>query len=158
MKKHYTCGIILLSVIAILVGGFFILKNVLEPKTYSDAKIECIKVLNKNRTGLNEFAEKLLTETPHSMAGEYPKSPYDSFKGYSCHVTDRHDAVFSVGSQGMLGGQYWSLMYTADGTYRDQPETYYEVWDGNNIIKAEHIDGNWWYLWEDYDATEYSNQ
>lgn len=75
MKKVYTCGIVILSVIVILLGGFFILKNVLEPKTYSDAKIECVKVLNKNYAELNEFAEKLLTETPHSIAGEYPKSP-----------------------------------------------------------------------------------
>ena len=103
-------------------------------------------------------AAKLLAETPQSLAGEYPKTPYESFKDYNCYVTDRHEAVFDIGSQGMLGGQYWSLMNTADGAYRGQSETYYEVWDGNNIIKAEHIDDNWWYLWEDYDASDYSNQ
>lgn len=158
MRKFYTCGIVFISVIAVLIGGFFILKAVLKPETYSSAKSDCVKVLNKNRAELDEFAEKLLAETPQSLAGEYPKTPYESFNDYNCYVTNRHEAVFDIGAQGMLGGQYWSLVYTADGTYRGQSDAYYEVWDGNNIIKAEHIDGNWWYLWEDYDATEYSDK
>ena len=158
MRKYYTRGIAILSGIIVLIGGFFILKIMLQPETYTSAKSDCVKVLNKNRAELDEFAKKLLAETPQSLAGEYPKTPYTSFKNYNCHVTNHHDAVFNIGSQGMLGGQYWSLMYTADGTYRGQAETYYEIWDDNNIIKAEHIYGNWWYLWEDYDATERSEQ
>ena len=158
MRKFYAHGIVILSVIAVLIGCFFVLKAILKPETYSSAKSDCVKVLNKNRTELDEFAAKLLAETPQSLAGEYPKTPYESFKDYNCYVTDRHEAVFDIGSQGMLGGQYWSLMYTADGTYRGKSETYYEVWDGNNIIKADHIDDNWWYLWEDYDASDYSKQ
>jgi len=158
MKRFYTCGLIFLSVLGILVGGFFILRAYLKPKTYSSAKTACVKVLNKHRAALDIFAEKLLSETPPSLCGEYPKSAYDKFEQYSCSVTDRHEAVIHIDGQGMLGGQYWSLVYTASGFYRGESETYYEVWDGNNIIKAELIDGHWWYLWEDYDASEYSNQ
>lgn len=158
MKRFCTCGLILFSILSTLVGGFFILRTSLKPNTYSTAETACIKVLDKHRAELDKFAAKLLAETPPSQAGEYPNSAYDTFKQYSCHVTNRHEAVFSVDSQGMLGGQYWSLVYTDNGLYRGETETYFEVWDGNNIIKAKHIDGNWWYLWEDYDASEYSDQ
>lgn len=59
----------------------------------------------------------------------------------------------------MLGGQYWELVYTKDGTLWGETDVYFnEEENGNNIVKAERLNGNWWYFWTDYDGTERSFQ
>ena len=77
-------------------------------------------------------------------------------KAYEIKYDEIEDAVnFEIGSQGMLGGQYWRLVYTEKGNYRGEIEkyTYYEK-NGNNIAFAEKISENWYFYWIDYDGRE----
>ena len=62
---------------------------------------------------------------------------------------------FDIDAQGFLGGQYRELVYTKDGTFYYETDSYlYEETNGNNIVRAERINEHWWYLWNDYDGTE----
>ena len=72
----------------------------------------------------------------------------------------RYDAgdgcvIFDLDAQGMLGGQYWSVIYTPDGIYKEQSQKYswYEE-NGNNVVIAEKVKDHWFFLWEDYDGRE----
>ncbi len=77
-------------------------------------------------------------------------------KAYEIKYDENEEAVnFEIGSQGMLGGQYWRLVYTEKGNYRGETEkyTYYEE-GGNNIAFAEKLNENWYFYWIDYDGRE----
>ena len=77
---------------------------------------------------------------------------------YSCYQEEGF-VKFDIDAQGFLGGQYWELVYTEDGTLYGESESYlYEETNGNNIVRAEKINEHWWYLWTDYDGTERSYQ
>lgn len=77
---------------------------------------------------------------------------------YSCYPKDGI-VTFSIDAQGMLGGQYWELVYTQDGTFYGETESYlYEETFGNNIMRAEKLNAHGWYLWTDYDGTDRSYQ
>ena len=78
---------------------------------------------------------------------------------YYAYRLDDSFVTFEIDVQGMLGGQYWSLIYTKDGTYCGESEKYlYEESDGNNVIIAEKLDNHWWFYWIDYDGTGRSHQ
>ena len=77
---------------------------------------------------------------------------------YICYPEENF-VKFELDGQSMLGGQYWDLVYTNDGTFYGETESYlYEETNGNNIVRAEKINEHWWYLWTDYDGTERSYQ
>ena len=77
---------------------------------------------------------------------------------YSCYQEEGF-VKFDIDSQGFLGGQYWELVYTQDGTFYGETESYtHEETNGNNIVRAEKINEHWWCLWTDYDGTGRSYQ
>ncbi|MBP3300456.1 MAG: hypothetical protein J6M34_03010 [Clostridia bacterium] len=149
MKKRIVACVLITAVVLFL--GIFLLCRALIPKTYETAKEECVRFLNDNRDEMEEIAVNLLAEerVAFGQFGEraYSYTPADNF------------VEFEVDGQGMLGGQYWSLIYTKDGSFHGNAETY--LWEeplGNNVYRAEKLTGNWWYLWSDYDGTERSFQ
>lgn len=152
MKKR---SIIILStcicvIIALLIGLAFLI-HASKPKTFSTAKSVCQKILDKNHAQMEEIAIDAL-KSQKDASGHY-KEYY-----YSCHQKER-TVRFDIDAQGMLGGQYWCLIYSENGTLYGENEKYLcEESSGNNIIRAEKITEHWWYLWEDYDGTEKSYQ
>lgn len=146
MKKRV---IITVAIIAFLLIGLFCLNCLLQPKTYSTAKKECERFLRRNYEELEAVALDLISDG-EGACGYY--------KGYYCSYVPEWDAVLlELGGQGMLGGQYWDLIYTRDGIFLGQTEEdFWEEPDGNNISKAERLDEHWWYLWSDYDGTNRS--
>ncbi len=123
-------------------------------KSYSSARKTCIQFLESNKEKMNTIAQNVLSD--ESLSSGYYEDHY-----YSIKEDDKGEkyVTFDIDSQGMLGGQYWNLIYCPNGTYRGESETYYWKEDnGNNIVKAEKIDNNWWYYWIDYDGTEYSDK
>lgn len=141
---------ICLVLIALLSVGIVLLVNAIVPKTYSTAKVECVQVLDKYRDELEQIAMDALKSDQHT-------SGY--FKEYYYAEQDENLVQFDVDAQGMLGGQYWGLVYTADGTYYGAVDSYLnKETNGNNIVRAERIDGHWWYIWTDYDGTDASYQ
>ncbi len=148
MKKGIIATVTIILTVLICI---FLLFNALAPETYSSAKDECESFLENNREDLEEIAVDLLIKQM-DISGHY-KERY-----YSYNL--REDYVeFNIDAQGMLGGQYWSLIYTRNGVLFGETEEYlYEQTDGNNIIRGEKLDEHWWYLWKDYDGTEESFQ
>ncbi len=141
MKKIWIGAAVFL--LAGMVVGLLFLRESRKPKTFSTAEALCVKVLENHRQELEALAAQGTSGT---------------FREYAYHAEDGQ-VCFSIGSQGMLGGQYWELIYTADGTYAGEITQFrYEEPDGNNIVRAKHLTGNWWYRWTDYDGTEKSWQ
>lgn len=140
--------IIIISVFVIIFAIIIVgLGFIIIPKTYSSAKIECEKVLDKYQIQMEQIAVDSL-QTNNSC----------DFKDYfySCYQ-DEGFVIFDIDAQGMLGGQYWDLVYTKDGTFYGESETYlYKETNGNNVVRAEKINEHWWYLWTDYDGTDRS--
>ncbi len=120
-------------------------------KTYSSAQKKCNRILDKYQAEMEELAI-------HALTSE--EDEYGSFKEYSyCCYREQGFVKFDIDGQGMLGGQYWSLVYTDDGLLYGETEKYdFEEENGNNIIRAEKLNENWWFYWEDYDGTDKSQQ
>ena len=149
MKK-----VIVIAVItACFIVGLCFAADAVTPESYSSAKKESVHFLENNRDGLEKTAAELLNKGEDAI-GEYNKHDYS-------YLSDQGFVRFDIDAQGMLGGQYWSLVYTSDGTFFGEAEKYlYEEASaesgGNNIVIAEKIDGRWWFYWIDYDGTDRS--
>lgn len=127
-----------------------------EPENYESAKKAVGRFLASNEEALEEIAIRHLESDPEAAAA-YKAAKSIAYSDYENAV------VFDIDAQGMLGGQYWYLFYTADGHYTGQaaqqyfPENkryVYEQENGNNIMAVEHLHGNWFFAWMDYDGRE----
>ena len=119
--------------------------------TYSSAKEECEIFLEENRNELEKLALAALS-SDEDVSGYYNERYYSS-------CLEDGFVAFDVDAQGMLGGQYWGLVYTQDGTYCGDTESYLQKQEQeNNIMRGERLDGHWWYRWRDYDGTDRSYQ
>ena len=149
-KKIVLISVICAFVFAVITVGFF-KKNSILPKTFSSAKNECERVLDKYQTEMEQIAVDSLLSN-ENVSG-YFKNYY-----YGCH-SEEGFVSFDIDAQGFLGGQYWELVYTKDGTFYGETESYlYEETNGNNIVRVDKINEHWWYLWTDYDGIERSHQ
>ena len=141
-------GICVITFVIVTICFSLFIKNI-TPKTYNTAKNECEKILKLYEFQMEEIAVSSLN-SEKNFSGVFKE--YD----YLCYKKEGFVA-FDIDSQGMLGGQYWQLIYTQDGTLYGENESYfYEEVNGNNIIKAEKLNDHWWYLWIDYDGREKS--
>ncbi len=146
MKKGI---IIVVAIILALSIGIFLLINAIAPETYSSARDECESFLEDNRGDIEQIASDLLNKQM-DIYGHYKERYYS-------YVPREDYVIFDIDAQGMLGGQYWSLIYTRNGVLYGETEEYlYQETDGNNIVRGERLDEHWWYLWRDYDGTEES--
>lgn len=119
-------------------------------KTYSTAREACEEFLRDNRERIELLAKDAAAARSTEIKTVLDHSYYCGSDGY---------VHFEIGAQGMLGGQYWSLVYTPNGSFCGETETYtFREADGNNIVKAEKLADNWWYRWEDFDGTAKSEQ
>ncbi|MBQ2815832.1 MAG: hypothetical protein IJE65_04115 [Clostridia bacterium] len=144
-------SVICLFVATVLMIALWIIISSIVPKTYSTAKIECEKILSKHQAEMEEISNDLLKSRTNEQG-------YFNDWFYICYPEDNF-VKFELDGQGMLGGQHWDLVYTSDGIYYGETESYlFEEADGNNIKKAERLDEHWWYVWTDYDGTEKSYQ
>lgn len=148
-KKILVISLIFILVIAGITVALGLFINSIRPKTYTSAKKECQKILAKYQIQMEDIASNAL-ELKTNTSGVFEKYSYFSNKKEGF-------VTFDIDAQGMLGGQYWELVYTQDGILYGDTESYlYEEPRGNNIVRAEKLDDHWWYLWTDYDGTEKS--
>ncbi len=148
-KKNLVISAIFIIVFAVITVGLWLSISSIMPKTYSSAKKECEKILDKHQVQMEETAVDSL-KSGKSVSGDF-KEYY-----YSCYIEEGL-VSFDIDAQGFLGGQYWELVYTQDGTFYDETESYLQKeTNGNNIVRAEKINEHWWYLWTDYDGTQRS--
>lgn len=149
MKKR----IIIISAIVVcisIIAIWFFYRNSANKSEYDKAKKESLNFLNKNITKLEELSKKSLRnedEKAHEFKGK--KYYYSVRNGKEC-------VVIEINAQGMLGGQYWDLIYCEDD-YIDKNNVkiyneYEETGKGNNIFVTEKIRDNWYFLYEDWDG------
>lgn len=140
-KAKRIIGIVVAAALIVLIGVFVV--NSL-PRSYSGALKTCGRVLSRNEEEMTLLARNVLDS--ELTASNYSSGKY---KDYSYTMPDDRKYVrFDIGAQGMLGGQYWSLVYCPDGEFCEESEAYFyrEIGGGNNITKAERIDGHWWFF------------
>ena len=148
-QKIVVISVSCIIVFAVIAVGLYFLINSILPKTYSSAKKECEIVLDKYQVQMEEIAVDSL-KLGKNVSGEF-KEHY-----FSCYIEEGL-VSFDIDAQGFLGGQYWELVYTQDGKFYGETESYlHEETNGNNIVRAEKINEHWWYLWTDYDGTDRS--
>ncbi len=152
MSKRRTAifvSVFCIAVLAIILIGTVIFLDLFIPKAYSVAKTESVEILEDNQLKFEECAVASLNGEK-DVAGNRIEYTYSAYR-------DEGYVVFEIDSQGMLGGQYWDLVYTQDGTFYGESEAYlYKETGGNNIIKAERLNEHWWFRWIDYDGDERS--
>ena len=142
-------SVIFSLIVVIIVGLVFLpFDTAFGEHTYQSAKDYSESFLKHNQEELEIIAQDILKNKQSSIS-EFKKAHEIKYDEYEEAVN------FEIGSQGMLGGQYWRLVYTEKGNYRGKPEkyTYYEE-GGNNIVFAEKISENWYFYWIDYDGRE----
>ena len=122
-----------------------------QEKTFTSAKKECESFLSEHRVEMDAIAVAVL------MSGGEESGEHQGHDYYS--DLQNRTVTFDIDAQGMLGGQYWSLIYSESGVLHGETDIYlYEEDGGNNVVRAERLDDHWWYCWEDYDGRDLSYQ
>lgn len=124
---------------------------------YNSAKENATNYLNKNERKLiklsNElYKNKSYKEKPYK--GVYYVS-YEEEPEISCW-NEYNYIIFRLDAQGMLGGQYYGLIYSKEKNIFDRKkliiyDEYNETGEGNNIFIRQKIKDNWYFYYNDWD-------
>ena len=147
MKKIVIILISIVITFLIFILGFrlFVIKD------YNSAKKSSIKFLNSNQIELEKIYDKIILNNQENASGRYKE------KFYIYYSNDEKYIKLDIDSQGMLGGQYWGIIYCPSDDLIDN--NYIEIYDentetnnGNNIFIKERIKENWYFYYDDYDG------
>lgn len=146
MKKKIIA--IIFVIVCIIIGSF--VSNMRYGSHYEKAKGESVRFLNRNERKLEEICKTCIRE---DFEKEY------EFKGrkyYYVSYNGKEYVVIEINERGMLGGQYWELIYCPDDYLDGESIKIYsefeETGKGNNIIVTEKIRENWYFCYKDYDG------
>ncbi len=142
----------MITVILMLLGCSF-------NKSFSQAKEQTVKFFEKNQNDFETAKDTILT------AKSADDVSIKNISYISFDTVETSDMItFDYDAQGMLGGQYWGIVFSSDdipGIDNSIPtltesETkgiyYWEESDGNNIFAMERITENWFFYYFDYDG------
>ena len=140
---------IIISIVTIIITIFFI-SNKTEMSDYDKAKKEILKFLTKNITELEKICKESLIKKDTEIHEFKGKVYYNSFRnGKEC-------VVICINVQGMLGGQYWDLVFCEDDILYNKSidinGNYIDDTTGNNIFIMEKLKDNWYLSYEDWDG------
>ncbi len=119
---------------------------------YKESEKKTIEFLNDNIYELNNLAQKYLEN--HNLESQ----KYKMIQSIIYHKDEELEYVkFDYNSQGILGGQYWGLLYIPDNHYLGEKSLYIyneyqEKGNGNNIFIRKKIKKNWFFYCDDYDG------
>lgn len=126
--------------------------------TYYSGKREIIKYLENNKSELENIAKELY-KNRISKKKPYENIRYGSyFEFQEFTFLEKSTFVkFDFDAQGMLGGQYYGLIYSPDSNIYDGNDLFIydenkETGKGNNIFIREKIADNWYYYYDDFDG------
>ena len=103
LKKKVLIPVVVLLLVALLSG--FLYAN--RTRNFESAQRECRRILSLHQSDLEAAAQEALTESSCSTG---------QCCGYYFSINKESGVVrFEIDGQGMLGGQYWDLVYSADG-------------------------------------------
>lgn len=150
LKYSGLVAMIFIVGIIVLSACFSLMDNSL---SYNDAKSNCKKFFNSNKSGLNMIVKKVINSKSEKVNEEYKIDgiryiSYDIEKGY---------ITFDMDGQGFLGGQYWGLIYSISNRYENEEELYIydqnqKTTSGNNVFIREKIQDHWFFYYDDYDG------
>lgn len=147
-----------LFIIVVSFGGLLFswyLEN--DSSDYDGALEDATTFLKENEKELNELARNYLdNHNFESREFKIVKSiKYSNIE--SINEESLENVVFDCDAQGMLGGQYWGLMYIPSDQYLGEKDLY--VYDekeiereGNNIFIRKRIKKNWFFYYNDWDG------
>jgi len=171
MKK--VVKVILLSIGCVL-GGIILLlltllivdKCFLHRYDFITAVENCDKFLSNNIDDLTQIANRVLStksvERDVKIKGVFRPIRYISYyngTNYPEYYDMAKEEYVSIDldAQGMLGGQYWGLLYIPENSYHGEEDIY--IWDekkergeGNNIMIRGKLRDNWFFYYDDYDG------
>lgn len=154
MEKKSKLIIKIISLIFIVIGiiEFIILLCYYNKNDYKMAKKECISFLNDNLEELNSLAEEEMT-SKSDRTKTYKNKSYNYYK----ELSGKEYIQFAINAQGMLGGQYWGIIYSPNNDLLNGKDI--EIYDekeyrkdGNNIFIKEKIKDNWYFYYDDFDG------
>jgi len=116
---------------------------------YFSSKRYCINYLNNNIRELETLFNKVEYHSEQNIF------ELDDGKTYSVGICAAYTKYvkLEIDAQGMLGGQYWGLIYCT-GDYLDgkEMEIIGETGEDNNVFITEKIKDNWYFFYEDFDG------
>lgn len=126
---------------------------------FNSAKEETILYLKENKKELENIADELY-KSKATRNNPYKNISYASYHNYPKNNNSLENTeyiIFDLDSQGMLGGQYYGLIYSKNkNIYNGNSLTIYdenkETGNGNNIEIRKKIDDNWFFYYDDYDG------
>lgn len=154
MKKNIIVYII--SIIVIVLIGFFLISFITDSNEfeYDEAKKTTQNYLNKNENKLIELVNNLY-ESKTSKKNPLKTVNYAAYENNDdFDFKNKKEYIkIDLDSQGMLGGQYYGLIYSKESNddfivYDEKKETN----KGNNIFIRQKIEDNWYFYYEDYDG------
>ena len=149
MKKKI---LIIMGGVIVIISIFFIALRFFNTNNYEQAKKEAIKFLNSNINDLQNVAgEMILNKSKESKS--YKKMSYR----YCNDSDDKEYIRFDINAQGMLGGQYYGIIYCPNDNLLNGNSV--EIYDeneetgkGNNIFIKEKLKDKWYFYYDDYDG------
>lgn len=151
-KKKY---IVISILLVIIVGLAQFIYNSFVLDDYTRAKRQSERFLNKNISELQQKSKTLL-HSKSSKTKEYKGKSY-SYKTEENNGAIKRYIEFEIDAQGMLGGQYWGIIYSSNDDLLDGNTVH--VYDekemtgkGNNIYIIQKIKDNWYFYYYDYDG------
>ena len=154
MKKNILINVI--SVIVVLSLGILVFVALINKSEfdYKEAKKKAEEFLSKNEKQLTKLVNELY-ENKTSKKGSIKGISYASYvDGDDFYFKNEIEYIkIDLDSQGMLGGQYYGLIYTKDSkesliVYDENEENK----KGNNVFIRKIIKDNWYFYYEDYDG------
>lgn len=126
---------------------------------FNSAKEETTLYLKENKKELENIADELY-KSKTTQNNPYKNVSYVSYHNYPKNNNSLENTeyiIFDLDSQGMLGGQYYGLIYSKNkNIYNGNSLAIYdenkETGNGNNIEIRKKIDNNWFFYYDDYDG------
>ncbi len=149
MKKTTSICLLLIIIICSLA-----LNGCADQYDYERPKKAALDYLAENESELIELFERMLEAKPEfpNDSGEY------NGNYYSYEKTDTTEYVtLDMDAQGMLGGQYWGLIYcpTNDLIANGADIEIYDEREkdtGNNVFIKQKLKDGWYFYYVDYDG------
>lgn len=150
MKKglFYTILCIAIIICTTIITIILISKSTKFKLNYTNSKKEAISILNRNKEKISDIA-KTVYNTKESINNPIDNITYVSYSD-SNHINKEY-IQFDIDTRGMLGGQYYGLIYSNDDIIDGNIKKIHEK-NGNNTFIYEKIEDNWYFYYFDYDG------
>lgn len=157
MKKAFLYLILCVMIVVTLILSIIFIINQKMNFTkfnYNDSKKDAITILNKNKKQLTKIGNELY-ETKSNKSNPIDEISYANFLSAESNSIKKEYVQFGIDAQGMLGGQYYGLIYATSDINSGKnvnivDESQYG--NGNNIFIYEFIEKNWYFYYFDYDG------